>query len=73
MRTETIAVTGIRESYTCENCGGTFTKIWSDEEAWAESESLYPAQDLEETGIVCDNCFRQIMAWAQVNMPGHLL
>ena len=67
------SVSGTGESYTCENCGGTFTKGWSDEQAQAESESLYPAQDLEETGIVCDNCFRKIMAWAQVNMPEHLL
>ena len=38
---------GVGESYTCENCGGTFRKAWSDEEAQAESESLFPPQDLK--------------------------
>ena len=66
-------MSGIGEPYTCENCGGTFKKGWSDEEAMAEPEALFPPQDLEETGIVCDDCFHMIMAWAAVNMPEHLL
>ena len=68
-------MSGIGEPYVCDNCGGAFTKIRSDEEANAEAVALYPAEDLEAEppGIVCDDCFRQIMAWARVNMPGHLL
>lgn len=62
------------DPFTCDNCGATYTKIWSDEEAMAEAESLYPAEDLEEgTGIVCDPCFQVIMAWAQGDMPEHQL
>ena len=68
-------MSGTGESYTCDNCGGAFEKGWSDEEAIEEAVSLYPAEDLaaEPPGIVCDGCFREIMAWARVNMPGHLI
>jgi DNA-directed RNA polymerase subunit RPC12/RpoP len=62
-------MTGMGESYTCEQCGGEFTKTISDEEAAAEAEQLFPAADLEETGIVCDDCFRLIMTWAQESAP----
>ena len=70
---ETLSGTG--EEYTCDNCGAVHEKTWSDEEAMAEAESLYPAEDLEaeEPGIVCDSCFQVIMAWAQTDMPEHLL
>lgn len=58
------------EPYTCGNCGGIFTKTWSDEEAMAEARSLFPAEDLEDgIGIVCDGCFRVIMAWASGDVP----
>lgn len=71
------AMTGLErlgDPFTCDNCGETYTKAWSDEEAMAEAESLYPAEDLEEgIGVVCDACFQVIMAWAQEEMPGHLL
>jgi hypothetical protein len=72
------AMTGLErlgDPFTCDCCGHAFTKGWSDEEAMAEAESLYPAEDLEaeEPGIVCDPCFQVIMAWAQEEMPGHLL
>ena len=69
-----IGLERLGDPFTCDNCGETYTKTWSDEEAMAEAESLYPAEDLEEgTGIVCDPCFQVIMAWAQGEMPGHLL
>lgn len=74
---ESGAIAGLErlgDPYTCDNCGGSFTKTWSDEKAMAEAEALYPAEDIEEgLGIVCDPCFQVIMAWAESEMPGHLL
>lgn len=71
------AMTGLEylgDPFTCDNCGGTFNKAWSDEEATAEAEGLFPAEDLEEgMGVVCDDCFHVIMAWAREEMPGHLI
>jgi hypothetical protein len=68
-----VGLEALGEPYTCDNCGGSFTKTWSDEEAMAEAEALYPAEDLEEgLGIVCDDCFQVIMVWARQEMPEHL-
>ena len=39
------AVTGIGESYTCERCGGTFTKTISDSRVSAEAERAGCEQD----------------------------
>ena len=66
-------MSGIGQSYTCEVCGGTFEKGWSDEEAWAEAKSLYPPEDLKEVGLTCDDCFRKVMDWVKVNAPELLL
>ena len=63
----------IGDLYECAVCHGTFAKTISDEEARAEARSLFPAEDLEDTGVVCDDCFHKVMAWARQNMPEHLL
>jgi hypothetical protein len=41
----------------------------------SEALDLFPVADLaaEPPGIVCDDCYQVIMAWARVNMPEHLL
>lgn len=65
-------MSGTGESYTCERCGGTFTKGWSDEEALTEAQDLFPAAHIAEPAdqaTVCDPCFREIMAWAEVSAP----
>lgn len=64
-------MTGIGESFECWVCHRTFTKGRSDEEALAEQASLWepiPGDD-EEPGIVCDPCFQQVVAWAEVEIP----
>jgi hypothetical protein len=68
-------MSGKGEPYTCANCGGRFTKGCSDEEAMSEALDLFPVADLaaEPPGVVCDDCYQAIMAWARVNMPEHLL
>jgi hypothetical protein len=47
-------------------CGGTFAKVWTDEEARAEYQQTFadiPADEPIE--VVCENCYQQIMAWAE--------
>jgi hypothetical protein len=34
----------------------------SDEEALAEAASLFPTVPIEETNLVCENCFNEMMA-----------
>jgi hypothetical protein len=58
--------------FTCASCGGTFKKGWSDEEAAAEAQELFPGIDVsdpDEAGVVCDGCFRHIMDRARAEAP----
>ena len=60
------------ETFTCEACGETFPKGWSDAEAVAEAEERFPGLDLSdpgEAGIVCDACYEHIMGRAQAEAP----
>jgi len=60
------------ETFTCESCGRTLPKGWSDEEAAAEAQELFPGIDPDdpaEAGTVCDDCFHRIMARARVEAP----
>ena len=52
------------ETFTCESCGETKEKGWSDAEAAAEAEELFPGIDVSdpaEAGMVCDDCYQHIM------------
>jgi len=50
------------ETYTCACCHQTFKKGWTDEEAAAEARELHSPAELEAVEVVCDPCFRTIMA-----------
>lgn len=52
------------DEYTCDNCGRTFEKTWSDDDALAEATELFGEIPPEERAIVCDDCWREIMAWS---------
>lgn len=55
------------DTYTCEGCGGTFPKGWTDEEAEAEYEKLYGKPMGEARGILCDHCDRMFKLWLDEN------
>ena len=60
------------ETFTCESCGDTLPKGWTDEEAAAEAEELFPGinvTDPAEAGVVCDACYRHIMGRALAEAP----
>ena len=60
------------ETFTCESCGDTLPKGWSDAEAAAEAEELFPGinvTDPAESGVVCDDCYQHIMARARAEAP----
>ena len=58
------------DTFTCASCGDAFDKGWSDEEAAAEAEELFPGIDLStEAGIVCDGCYQHIMTRARAEAP----
>lgn len=50
-------------TFDCEQCGGTFAKTWSDEEAKAEATQLW-AGEIEAGSpmvVVCDDCHKEIV------------
>jgi hypothetical protein len=49
------------ESYTCAACGGR-SKSRPDEEALAEAHELFGDMPKEELAVVCNDCWRKLMA-----------
>lgn len=50
-------------NYICAKCGGRFEKVpGQDEKALAEFERLFAGHDIELAGVVCDDCYRALMA-----------
>lgn len=45
------------DTFTCESCGRTFTKGWSDEESAAEAAGAFTDAELEDPAVVCDGCW----------------
>lgn len=71
MRTPVAAATGVfllgdnmvaENEYTCEACKGVFTKGWSDGEAAAESRVNFGDLPKDDMAIICDDCYRALMA-----------
>lgn len=57
------------ETYRCENCGVTFEKGWTDEEADEERRVNWPDFTPEECSIVCHDCYKKFMEWYNANRP----
>lgn len=65
-------MTETADTFTCANCGKTFDRGWSDEEAAAEAEALLPGINPAERVAVCDDCYETILARVRAEAP-HLL
>ena len=52
--------------FTCDECGGTFPKAWSDEEAEQEYDEVFTSAKAANISraVVCDDCYNQIMGIA---------
>ena len=52
-------------TYTCEACGETYEKSWSDAEANKEAQQIFgtvnASEDLENNAIICDICFKKLL------------
>jgi len=48
--------------YTCDVCKKTHTSDWEDGEAVEEYSEKFGEFDREATNIVCDDCYKKIMA-----------
>jgi hypothetical protein len=63
------------DEYECAACHKVFTKGVSDEEALEEAATLFPTVPIEDTSLVCDDCFQKMMSdvkerpWAYPPLP----
>lgn len=58
------------DTYTCADCGKTFPKGWSDEEAAVERDRDFPGMPDGEAVVVCDDCYRAMQERARsVGVP----
>ncbi len=48
------------DKYRCAACCKVFEKAWSDAEAESELAEKFPGYPVEETDIVCDDCYKQM-------------
>lgn len=56
-------------TFKCEACGGTFEADWADAERDAESKELWGDLEQSEKAEVCDDCFKEFMAWHGAPAP----
>ena len=50
-------------TYVCAQCGGTFEKTLSDEDAWeADKATFGDALTPDSAVIVCEDCYQLIMS-----------
>lgn len=57
--------------FTCAECGGTFPKARSDDEAMAEYETRDVLTPLEgdDLAVVCDDCFKSLVSYWHGTTP----
>lgn len=53
------------ETFECEHCHRTFTKVWTDEQALDDATKVFGEIEESERAIVCEDCYERIMAWAR--------
>ena len=49
-----------QNEFTCDACGESFEKAWSDEKAIAESKKAFPDDDYTDMAVVCDDCWHKM-------------
>ncbi len=66
-------MSGLGDPFTCAKCGGEFLKGRSDEESWDEVLDVEKPENIAQgTGLTCDACYQELIAWAWENHPGLL-
>lgn len=46
--------------YICDVCLGVFEKGWSESDAMAEKNIIFPDAPMDECGLVCETCFKKM-------------
>ena len=48
--------------FKCDECGNVYEKNLSEEEAVEQLASEFPGANINECGIVCDDCYNEMMS-----------
>jgi hypothetical protein len=58
-------------TFTCEVCGQTFEKGWTEAESRTEYKTLFPVERAAgvAVGQVCDSCHLVVMEWISTLSP----
>jgi len=48
--------------YKCSSCGEVFKSEWSSEEASKELQERFPDVPKESCDLVCEDCYKKILA-----------
>lgn len=55
--------------FTCANCGNTYEKGLSDEEASAQlKEEFGEEYEKEDWDILCEDCYQKFINWSKENL-----
>ena len=63
-----------KQRFTCAICHGTFDKAWTDEEARNEHAAMRsqydkPGVDVDDCGVACEDCFREMAVYYGWQVP----
>ena len=50
------------QRYRCAHCGGEFVSRWTEAEAAAEVAAVFGVQHLASDAVLCEDCYRLVMA-----------
>jgi len=48
------------ESFVCDQCGGVFPKVISDDEAMAEAIEEFGEEAMNNAAVVCSDCYEEL-------------
>lgn len=46
--------------YKCEECGGEFESLRSDEEAWTEFDEMFSGFTKDDVVVLCHDCWTKL-------------
>lgn len=56
-------------NYTCQHCHQTYQKSWTDQDVIKEYQHRFPEHMHTGKCVVCDDCYKEIMAWVDSLSP----
>lgn len=49
------------DEYKCDMCGGVFKYMTKEEDVVKEFNTNFPGENVEDSGIICDDCYKLLI------------